>query len=92
MAFDRPVTVLDNIIELLGEGGHDRKARWLSEQRAIIVDAASSESEKERVRTEIHGDVLVMGGLIDRGFVGPLASEQRRRLLELAEELYELTR
>lgn len=89
--------VLADIIDLLGQTGHEDRARWLAERLALLSDATATVDAQEYARTELHGVVLGMGGLMDlvprpESSSRWTASVARQQLDELADRLYALTK
>lgn len=87
--------VLEQVMVLLREHGHDDEAVWLGSRAEVIRSPASSDEEIRNAMNELHSIVPRMGGLLDLPLdVGPHgdAATARDSLDELADRLYELTR
>ena len=96
-AASRLETLITSIAELLRQCGHADRAAWLEDRLAVLNDPISTPDAREFVRTEVHGIVLGMSGLMDLNLrpdplSGYTARSARERLDELADELYQATK
>lgn len=86
--------VVAEIRAILHAHGQPDRSRWLAERELVLASADSREAVTATLN-ELHSVVLGMGGLFDLPLTSSLfatAGEARKRLDELADQLYEMTR
>jgi len=90
-------SVLTEIADLLADAGEMAKVEWLRARLLMLRSPETSPEDMRRIRHELNGIVLGMGGLFDLSLEAPSTSkltgiEARRKLDRLSDRLYRLTR